>query len=39
MSFAQIFYGIFVPLIIFSISFITTILLYKKFSKEIREKK
>lgn len=38
MSFSAIFYGIIVPLIIFLISFLTTILLYRKFSKEIRGK-
>jgi len=39
MKFSEIFYGIIVPSTIFILSFITTILLYRKFSREIGKDK
>ncbi len=39
MKFSEIFYGVIVPSAIFLLSFITTILLYRKFSREIGKDK
>lgn len=39
MTFSEILYGVMIPLTIFLVSFITTIILYRKFSKEIGKDK
>ncbi len=38
MSSYQIFYGVIVPSLIFIISLVSTILLYRRFSRELKEK-
>ncbi|MGQ9617699.1 MAG: hypothetical protein ACUVUG_01930 [Candidatus Aminicenantia bacterium] len=38
MSFNTLFYGILIPVIIFLISLLSTILLYKKFSNVLKDK-